>query len=129
MQIDFISYKAKFFKWCSIEKCLSISLTSALNRIIECKVNVDASDFWSARILDNRLSLSEINLLLDVFHASSECRRESLPEESNSSACIGMQLSELMLKRHFSIEWNRYFFDDDGIWIIEEVDYDYEKRN
>ena len=127
MHIVFQNYFTKFLPWSSIEECLNGVISSALKRKIKCKTKIEANDFWSVNIIDGRLSLDEINLLLDVFHASSECRRESLPEESNSSACIGMLLSELMLKRHFSIEWNRYFFDDDGIWIIEEVDY--EKRN
>jgi hypothetical protein len=64
------------------------------------------------------MSAVEIAEILDRIKAPYETRIEAIPQDSKDTKSLGMDLSTRLLKRRLGIDWEDYFFNEGGMYIV-----------
>ena len=68
--------------------------------------------------------------ILESVNASKEERIDSLPDENDYVVdvnCLGMSVSELLLRRSLGYQWETIHIEDDALWVLGEKDGDYDE--
>lgn len=104
--------------WDNVTAMVSVMLCQILGRCSICVASYEDMDYWNIRLAEERLSKTEIAKLLDAVDASQDARIESLPQDDETSRCLGMRLSALLLKRYLGQGWETAFINEDGLYLV-----------
>lgn len=74
--------------------------------------------YWSAASADTKFSLTELQALLRFVNADADTRDETLPEDSDSSASVGMALSRKLLEKALGMAWEDEHITESALWLL-----------
>lgn len=107
--------------WEEVSEYVAIQVRKILDRDVICNARCDNSEYWTVFILSERMHLSELFKIFEVVGADELQREDSLPESAmteGSVKTIGMDVSEMLLKRYLGFEWERKIIDSEYLWLI-----------
>lgn len=110
--------------WENAAAMVSLAMNPILGMCCECRASCEEPDYWNVRLVDGRLSKLQLAKLLDAVDAPASARVETFPEDDDSSRCLGMELSTLLLRRYLGQGWETAFANNDGIFLITPGDSD-----
>lgn len=111
-------YQSIKLDWCEIG-CLAGQLISdILDRPMRCNGNPDDYDFWTVVAVEERFSLEDLQKLLDYVDANDEMRRVTIPEDSDSTYSLDMELSAALLRKCLNTDWREEHISKDGLWLM-----------
>ena len=122
--------KALKLSWDKVANLLQQEIERILNRKISCRARADDENFWCVGFANERIPLSELYRILESVNASKEERIDSLPDENDYVVdvnCLGMSVSELLLRRSLGYQWETIHIEDDALWVLGEKDGDYDE--
>ncbi len=104
--------------WSEISYYISGFISEQLGRNIVCKASPEDDNYWDIAAVNTQFTRKELRLLLGLVYANDFIYHESLPEESDKSVSLGMDLSEALLKIIISSTWHHRSIYEDGLWLI-----------
>lgn len=117
--------------WETVSLLLGKMMKDILGRTVVCDANPDAADYWSTGFVGSRMPMSDLYRLMEKLHLSRDARAESLPDTGDnvdSVDCIGMAISEALLKQALPFGWKEAFWNNDFIWLVESEAREYEHK-
>lgn len=117
--------------WETVSLLVSKKVRDILGKTGICESSPDAVDYWSTGFVDFTISMSDLYRLIEELHLSNDAAADSFPDaedRSDSVDCIGMALSEAVLKQALQCRWKQSFWNNDFIWLVECEDKDYEPK-
>lgn len=115
--------KTLHLSWDNVSAMICLQVREILGECLACEAKTEDTEYWAAGFFEP-LSALQIAQLLDKVEAPHEVRVEALPQDTIETHCIGMSLSELLLKRYLRQNWAVDFFNADGLFLIEPKDPD-----
>lgn len=103
--------------WDNVAAMIALELCNLIGCKAQCVAVSDDTDYWCATV-SGRMSAVEIAEILDRIKAPYETRIEAIPQDSKDTKSLGMDLSTRLLKRRLGIDWEDYFFNEGGMYIV-----------
>ena len=125
--------KAIKLSWAQVSDCVSEEVSKILGRKVVCDSRWNDYCYWATLIAGKRIPIEELYAILDTVRADDAQRRDSLPESAERTLTvheIGMDVSELLLERHFGYKWETTHIEEDNLWLLGEKEGEhYETRD
>lgn len=119
--------KAIKLSWAQVSDCISEEVSKILGRGVVCDSRWNDYCYWATMIAGKRIPIEELYTILDDVDANDAQRGDSLPESAEHTHTvgeIGMDVSELLLERHFGYKWETTHIEEDNLWLLGEKDGD-----
>ncbi len=119
--------KAIKLSWAQVSDCISEEVSKILGRRVVCDSRWNDYCYWATMIAGKRIPIEELYTILDDVDANDAQRVDSLPESAERTHTvgeIGMDVSELLLERHFGYKWETTHIEEDNLWLLGEKDGD-----
>ena len=119
--------KAIKLSWAQVSDCISEEVSKILGRRVVCESRWNDYCYWATMIAGKRIPIEELYTILDDVDANDAQRGDSLPESAERTHTvgeIGMDVSELLLERHFGYKWETTHIEEDNLWLLGEKDGD-----
>ena len=108
----------------SVESYMTEGISSMLGRPIKCVYQADDADYWTVKMVDQKLPLDDLFKLFKAVNADEKIRRRSLPREKEEYVRdLDMDLANLILSTVLQLHWKWQYAGEEGLWLIG-VDYD-----
>lgn len=111
-------YSSVKLKWYEVSHYIERALAKILKGKTVCCAAFEDAEYWSVRIMNRRLSVSELKTLLEFVKADDKTTEESIPEDSNSAKFIGMRLSSMLLGIAIGARWQECYATKNALWLI-----------
>lgn len=115
--------KAIKLSWAQVSDCISEEVSKILGRKVVCDSRWSDYCYWGTIIAGKRIPIEELYTILDTVRADEAQSRDSLPESTERTLTvreIGMDVSELLLERHFGYKWETTHIEEDNLWLLGE---------
>ena len=112
-------YSSVKLEWYEVSHYIEKALAKVLKGKTVCCAAFEDAEYWSVRIMNRRLSISELKTLLEFVKADDKTTEDSIPEDSNSAKFIGMRLSSMLLGVALGAHWQECFATKNALWLIE----------
>lgn len=97
-------------------------LTKILEREIKkCTAKLYERTYWNVQFSHDRITLEELDKVLDALHATEEQREDSIPPEEDHQTSVdglGMDASELLIYRFMGYQAERTAIFENEIWLL-----------
>lgn len=125
--------KAIQMTWTDVSRIMEIEIEKILGRKIVCEAIADAYDrYWAVSFPNDRLSMADLYKLLDSINATTEQCLDTIPpqtDHADSVNSIGMDVSQLLLQKHFGYTWQALHFDEEYMWVLGELPTQYQAKD
>ena len=96
-------------------------LAKILGREIKCTAKLYERTYWNVQFPNARITLEELDKVLDALHATEEQREDSIPPAEDKQTDVdglGMDASELLIYRFMGYQAERTAIFENEIWIL-----------
>lgn len=111
-------YSSVKLEWHEVSYYIERALTKILKGKTICRAAFEDAEYWSVRIMNRRLSVSELKTLLEFVKADDKTTEDSIPEDSDSAKFIGMRLSSMLLGIALGARWQECYATKNALWLI-----------
>lgn len=107
-----------FISWENASAIISKQLYIILWESFVCKAKLQQVDYWSTKIHNRQLSVYELLKICDAVDAPYDARMSAIPDDDQMTSSISMELSLCLLAAYLKQDYEKVFFDKDGILIV-----------
>ena len=111
-------YSSAKLEWYEVSHYIEKALAKILKEKTVCCAAFEDAEYWSVRIMNRRLSVSELKTLLEFVKADDKTTEDSIPEDSDSAKFIGMRLSSMLLGIALGAHWQECYATKNALWLI-----------
>lgn len=111
-------YSSVKLEWHEVSYYIERALAKTLKGKTVCRAAFEDAEYWSVRIMNRRLSVSELKTLLEFVKADDKTTEDSIPEDSDSAKFIGMRLSSILLGVALGARWQECYATKNALWLI-----------
>lgn len=107
--------------WRMVAGMAEKELTKILRRKIKCTAQLYGKTFWNVQFPHDRITLEELDKVLDALHATEEQREDSIPPVEDKQTDVdglGMDASELLIYRFMGYQAERTAIFENEIWLL-----------
>ncbi len=115
---DFQKYTTLKLTWEQVAGYLGNLLSALLSRTIQCTAKTEDLDYWSIAAVRDRFSATEIVSLVKHVNGDQHMFKTNLPDDSNFSESLDMDLCRALLKEALHLDWDVEMPREDALWII-----------
>lgn len=111
--------------WKSVAEMAEKELTKILGRKIKCTAQLYGKTFWNVQFPYERMSLEELNIVLNALQATKEQREDSIPPEEDHQTDVdglGMDASLLLIYKFMDFQAERVALFEDEIWLLGRME-------
>ena len=110
---------SRSLSWAEVAALIGTQISTIIKREVACTAFPEDETYWVVCVKDIPFSIEEICRMLAAVNADSSDYRDAIPEESDHSCSIGLQLSSLLLKKALRAEWKYEFLSDEGLFLLD----------
>jgi len=107
-----------FISWENASVMIAKQLYIILWESFVCKAELQQVDYWSTKIHNRQLSVYELLRICDAVDAPYDARMSAIPDDDQKTSSISMELSLSLLVAYMKQDYEKVFFDKDGILIV-----------
>ena len=107
-----------FISWENASAIISKQLYIILWESFVCKAELQQDDYWSTKIHNRQLAVYELLKICDAVDAPYDARMSAMPDDDQKTSSISMELSLCLLTAYLKQDYEKVFFDKDGILIV-----------
>ena len=114
--------KARKIGWLEVGSAIKSELKVLLGKDIDCVASQEDYDYWAVRFEGYRMSIAEVELLLNILDAGKEMRDESIPlpeDKQTTVGSIGMHMSQALLRKAMQCEWKMELSEEETLWLLD----------
>lgn len=104
--------------WGQVFWCIEKLLTALLRRHILCTPQAESDGYWGVKVIDDRFTTAEIVQLVSYVGGDATMMRRAVPEDSNFTKSLDMDLCQALLKHVLNLEWEAEHASEDALWIM-----------
>lgn len=96
-------------------------IAKILGREIKCTAKLYERTYWNVQFPNDRITLEELDKVLDALHATEEQREDSIPPVEDKQTDVdglGMDASELLIYRFMGYQAERTAIFENEIWLL-----------
>lgn len=107
-----------FISWENVSAMITKQLYIILWETHPCQAEWHHDNYWSTKLLNYHLSLQEAAKICDAVHANFDTRVTAFPDEDQYCSSLSMELSMCILETYLNRKYEKCFFDNDGIILV-----------
>ena len=108
-------YSSVKLEWYEVSHYIERTLAKILKGKTVCCAAFEDAEYWSVRIMNRRLSISELKTLLEFVKADDKTTEDSIPEDSDSAK---LRLSSMLLGIALGARWQECYATQNALWLI-----------
>ncbi len=116
------TYKAVRLPWVVAANYIIDEINEILGYPISCRIAVDSYDYWGIAFNSYRMPTPELLKLLGALGIDGKTCRNELPNDEEGAKDTGdlsLDVAEILLKRAVPFEYDKYFFDEEDVWLLK----------
>lgn len=114
--------RAVKLSWDMVAEMAKQELTKILGREIKkCTAKLYERTYWNVQFPYDRITLEELDKVLDALHATAEQREDSIPPKEDHQTDVdglGMDASELLIYCFMGCQAERTAIFENEIWLL-----------
>lgn len=107
-----------FISWDNASVMIAKQLYIILWESFVCKAEFQQDDYWCTKIHNSQLAIYELAMICDALKAPYDVRMSAMPDDDQQTSSISMELSMCLLTAYLKSEYEKVFFDKDGIFLL-----------
>lgn len=114
--------RAKKIGWLEVGSAIKSELKNLLGKDIKCVASQEDYDYWGVRFVGYEMSVTEVELLLNMLEADAEMRDESIPlpeDKQTAVRSIGMQMCRALLQKAMHCGWTLELPEKENLWLLD----------
>lgn len=111
--------KALQLTWDSAAKLVSRIITERVSHTVSCEAKADDSEYWSVKLCEYSMPMSEFYLLCEQINATAEEIRKTLPDDEREVIRgLDMDLANHILSIALGSRWENLYCTEDHLWLV-----------
>jgi len=119
--------EALFISWDNASVMIAKQLYIILWKSFVCRSEYQQEDYWCTKVHNHQLAVYELIKICDAVNAPYEARMSAMPDDDRTTSSISMELSLCLLTAYLQHDYEKVFFDRDGILLLSGTSCDEER--